>query len=53
MSNFNFPSRIKLKDVRGRYLKLSKKKTRKIIVYLMLFAMLASTLLLGIASFMS
>ncbi|MCM3724504.1 stressosome-associated protein Prli42 [Neobacillus cucumis] len=32
---------------------MSKKKTRKIIVYLMLFAMLASTLLLGIASYLS
>ncbi|WP_462412129.1 stressosome-associated protein Prli42 [Neobacillus sp. Marseille-QA0830] len=29
------------------------KKTRKIIVYLMLFAMLASTLLLGIARFLN
>ncbi|MDQ1145151.1 hypothetical protein QE429_001978 [Bacillus sp. SORGH_AS 510] len=32
---------------------MSKKKTRKIIVYLMLFAMLASTLLIGIGSFLS
>ncbi|ULT55573.1 stressosome-associated protein Prli42 [Neobacillus drentensis] len=32
---------------------MSKRKTRKIIVYLMLFAMLASTLLLGIARFLS
>ncbi|WP_160721526.1 stressosome-associated protein Prli42 [Bacillus sp. USDA818B3_A] len=32
---------------------MSKKKTRKIIVYLMLFAMLASTLLLGIANLIS
>ncbi|MBL4954039.1 stressosome-associated protein Prli42 [Neobacillus sp. OS1-32] len=31
---------------------MSKKKTQKIIVYLMLFAMLASTLLLGIAKFL-
>ncbi|MDR7075164.1 hypothetical protein J2Y03_000152 [Neobacillus niacini] len=30
---------------------MSKKKTRKIVVYLMLFAMLASTLLIGIAQF--
>ncbi|WP_342432224.1 stressosome-associated protein Prli42 [Neobacillus sp. FSL H8-0543] len=32
---------------------MSKKKTRKIIVYLMLFAMLASTLLIGIGQFIS
>ncbi|MEW9049726.1 MAG: stressosome-associated protein Prli42 [Neobacillus sp.] len=32
---------------------MSKKRTRKIIVYLMLFAMLASTLLIGIAQFVS
>ncbi|MBY0145576.1 stressosome-associated protein Prli42 [Neobacillus niacini] len=30
---------------------MNKKRTRKIIVYLMLFAMLASTLLIGIAQF--
>ncbi|MEH7253191.1 stressosome-associated protein Prli42 [Neobacillus niacini] len=30
---------------------MSKKKTRKIVVYLMLIAMLASTLLIGIAQF--
>ncbi|WP_157042250.1 stressosome-associated protein Prli42 [Neobacillus jeddahensis] len=32
---------------------MKKKKTRKIIVYLMLFAMLASTLLIGIGAFLS
>ncbi|MDR6122472.1 stressosome-associated protein Prli42 [Neobacillus drentensis] len=32
---------------------MTKKKTRKIIVYLMLFAMLASTLLIGIGTFLS
>ncbi|MEH7073946.1 stressosome-associated protein Prli42 [Neobacillus drentensis] len=32
---------------------MKKKKTRKIIVYLMLFAMLASTLLIGIGKFLS
>ncbi|MEH7744963.1 MULTISPECIES: stressosome-associated protein Prli42 [Neobacillus] len=31
---------------------LNSKKSRKIIVYLMLFAMLASTLLIGIGSFL-
>ncbi|WML47588.1 stressosome-associated protein Prli42 [Neobacillus sp. PS3-34] len=30
---------------------MSNRKSRKIVVYLMIFAMLASTLLLGIASF--
>ncbi|MCQ6278012.1 stressosome-associated protein Prli42 [Bacillus sp. EB600] len=30
---------------------MSKKKTRKVVVYLMLIAMLASTLLLGLARF--
>ncbi|MCM3692951.1 MULTISPECIES: stressosome-associated protein Prli42 [Bacillaceae] len=30
---------------------MSKKRTRKIVVYLMLIAMLASTLLIGIAQF--
>ncbi|WHX99214.1 stressosome-associated protein Prli42 [Neobacillus sp. DY30] len=30
---------------------MNKKRTRKIVVYLMLFAMLASTLLIGIAQF--
>ncbi|CAH2716349.1 MULTISPECIES: stressosome-associated protein Prli42 [Bacillales] len=30
---------------------MSKKKNRKIVVYLMLFAMLASTLLIGIGQF--
>ncbi|MBS4215756.1 MULTISPECIES: stressosome-associated protein Prli42 [Neobacillus] len=32
---------------------MKNKKSRKIIVYLMLFAMLASTLLIGIAQFLS
>ncbi|WP_187373164.1 stressosome-associated protein Prli42 [Bacillus rubiinfantis] len=32
---------------------MNSKKTRKIIVYLMLFAMLASTLLIGIGQFLS
>ncbi|MFC4800698.1 MULTISPECIES: stressosome-associated protein Prli42 [Neobacillus] len=32
---------------------MNNKKSRKIIVYLMLFAMLASTLLIGIAQFLS
>ncbi|MEH7354091.1 stressosome-associated protein Prli42 [Neobacillus drentensis] len=32
---------------------MKNKKTRKFIVYLMLFAMLASTLLIGIGSFLS
>ncbi|MEH7083806.1 stressosome-associated protein Prli42 [Neobacillus drentensis] len=31
---------------------MNSKKSRKIIVYLMLFAMLASTLLIGIGSFL-
>ncbi|WP_175492777.1 stressosome-associated protein Prli42 [Bacillus sp. OK048] len=41
---------IKLNNLKGEP-KLSKKKTRKIVVYLMLIAMLASTLLIGIAQF--
>ncbi|MGG5251957.1 stressosome-associated protein Prli42 [Neobacillus sp. SM06] len=32
---------------------MKNRKTRKIVVYLMLLAMLASTLLLGIAQFLS
>ncbi|WP_158587511.1 stressosome-associated protein Prli42 [Neobacillus notoginsengisoli] len=31
---------------------MKKRNTRKIIVYLMLFAMLASTLLMGLATFL-
>lgn len=31
---------------------MKKKKTQKIVVYLMLFTMLASTLLIGISSFL-
>ncbi|MCL6570956.1 MAG: stressosome-associated protein Prli42 [Bacillus sp. (in: Bacteria)] len=31
---------------------MQKKKTRKIVVYLMLFAMIASTLLIGIGTFL-
>ncbi|MCM3586410.1 stressosome-associated protein Prli42 [Mesobacillus maritimus] len=31
---------------------MGKKKTRKIIIYLMLFAMLASTLFTGLAAFL-
>ncbi|MDP4163811.1 MAG: stressosome-associated protein Prli42 [Bacillota bacterium] len=31
---------------------MSKRKTRRLVVFLMLFAMLASTLLLGIAQFL-
>ncbi|MEH7111823.1 stressosome-associated protein Prli42 [Neobacillus niacini] len=41
---------IKPKNFKGEP-NLSKKKTRKIVVYLMLIAMLASTLLIGIAQF--
>jgi hypothetical protein len=39
------------KMMEGKHLSKKKKKTRKIFIYLMLFVMLASTLLTGVAMF--
>ncbi|WP_374718283.1 stressosome-associated protein Prli42 [Neobacillus sp.] len=48
-SKYNIDKSIVFQEV----FNLKNKKTRKVIVYLMLLAMLASTLLLGIGQFLS
>jgi len=49
-----FPCKIRITVLGEReVLMMNSKKTRKIIVYLMLIAMLASTLLIGIGQFLS
>jgi len=54
LSNEGFPCKIRIAMIGKREVLLMKsKKTRKIIVYLMLIAMLASTLLIGIGQFLS